>query len=156
MTFFSRLIHNTKQVFSMKNLPWHLLAILLTYILVASGFDWYYFMHTRSQELRAILFPAVLLGSFVPIFLPITLLVIGHWRKNAISLRAVWVLVQAEIIADMLSFFYKTFTGRMGPHFADVGTDISHMFRFGFMRGGYSGAGHHPMQPLPLLLPPRS
>jgi membrane-associated phospholipid phosphatase len=136
MHFFSRLIRNIGLVFSGRNLWWHLLAITLTFVLVISGFDWYYFLHTRSPELRAILFPAVILGAFVPILLPLAFLGIGYCRKNAATIRAGWILVQSQIIALMVSFIYKAFTGRMPPHLADVGTDISRMFRFGFMRGG--------------------
>lgn len=136
MQFFRPLIRNIGRIFSGRNLLWHLLAIGLTYVLVASGFDWFYFVHTRSPELRAILFPAVMLGSFVPILLPIYLLAKGYGRKNAGLIRAFWILVQAQIIAELLSFFYKALTGRIPPRLAEVGTDISHGFQFGFWRGG--------------------
>jgi hypothetical protein len=32
---------------------WHLVAILLTAVLVLSGFDWRYFLATRNPALRA-------------------------------------------------------------------------------------------------------
>jgi membrane-associated phospholipid phosphatase len=136
MKFFRSLLKNMSLLFSRKNIYWHLLAIGLTYVLVVSGFDWFYFVHTRNAELQSVLFPAVILGSFVPIFLPITLLSVGYLEKKTGAVRTGWILVQSELIAMLLSFMYKAFTGRVSPHSAQLGTDVSHMFRFGFMRGG--------------------
>jgi membrane-associated phospholipid phosphatase len=136
MRFFLSLFCNMGQVFSGRNLLWHLVAIVLTYILVVSGFDWFYFVHTRGPEVITILFPAVILGAYVPIFLPLFLLAGGYWNKSANSIRAGWILIQAQLIAELVSFFYKALTGRVSVRFAEVGTDTSRMFRFGFLRGG--------------------
>ena len=136
MFFFKRLIHNVGRCFQGTNLLWHLSAIVLTALLVLGGFDWYYYLHTRAPLLRSILFPAVPLGSMVPIYLPILILAFGVLRKNVISIRAGWVLIQAEVIALFLSFFYKAFTGRIPPRDVVDGVDLSHGFRFGFLRGG--------------------
>ena len=55
---------------------WHLIAIALTLALVLSGFDWQYFLWTRSPMLQAWLFPAVPIGGLVPIALPLVLLML--------------------------------------------------------------------------------
>lgn len=136
MRFLRSLLRSLGRVFSGRRILWHLLAIGLTYVLVVSGFDWYYFAHTRNPGLQSILFPAVMLGSFVPLFLPIYFLATGYVQKKALSIRTGWVLVQAEIVALLLSFIYKAFTGRIPPHMATTGTDISRMFEFGFLRDG--------------------
>ena len=64
-------------------LVWHFVAILLTFILVMSDFDWRYFLATRSAELRAWMWPAVVIGMFLPIYLPLLLLAIGFLARSA-------------------------------------------------------------------------
>ena len=54
-----------------------LAAIVLTFILVISGFDWFYFRCTRSPSLRAWMFPAAPIGDLVPITLPLILVACG-------------------------------------------------------------------------------
>lgn len=52
--------------FSGKNSVLHVVAILGTYLCVASGFDWFYFTHVQSDTLQRILFPAVVIGGILP------------------------------------------------------------------------------------------
>jgi hypothetical protein len=47
---FHRLSRNVFAIFSGRNLLWHALAILLTIVIVTSGFDWTYFRWTRGDE----------------------------------------------------------------------------------------------------------
>jgi hypothetical protein len=114
---------------------WHLLAIALTFILVQSGFDWFYFSSTRSPVLREWMFPSAPIGGLVPLALPPILILSGSITSRArISLTG-WAIGQAALIGSLLSSTYKAFTGRVHPeHF--IGTDISHDFRFGILRGG--------------------
>lgn len=114
---------------------WHLLAIILTLVLVASGFDWCYFCSTRSHELRAWMFPAVIIGQFLPITLPLFLLWMGAVCESAITIRTGWAIGQAALIGWFIASTYKAFTGRPHPPH-DIGLDTSHVFQFGFMRGG--------------------
>ncbi len=115
---------------------WHLLAIALTFILVQSGFDWFYFSSTRSPVLREWMFPAAPIGGLVPLMLPLILILSGFINSNKkISLTG-WAIGQAELIGSLISSVYKAFTGRVHPAMHDAGTDISHVFRFGFLRGG--------------------
>ncbi len=114
---------------------WHLLFIALTFICVASGFDWFYFCSTRSPVLRDLMFPSAPIGALVPLALPLILIVSGYINSHArISLTG-WALGQAAISGSLLSSAYKAFTGRVHPEHI-IGADISHVFRFGFLRGG--------------------
>jgi len=115
---------------------WHLLAIALTFILVQSGFDWFYFCSTRSPVLWAWMIPSAPIGGLVPLALPLILILSGFINSRArISLTG-WAIGQAELIGSLISSAYKTVTGRVHPAMHDVGSDISHDFRFGILRGG--------------------
>jgi membrane-associated phospholipid phosphatase len=52
--------------------------------------------------------------------------------KTSLAARAV---IQAEVIGALVAAAYKAMTGRAHPSHG-VGADISHVFRFGFLRGG--------------------
>jgi len=116
-------------------LVWHLAAILVTLILVLSGFDWRYYLATHSPELRSWMWPAVVLGMFLPIYLPLALLLAGYITRNAGTSLTGWAVAQAELIGALIVVAYKAFTGRAHPAHG-VGPDISHVFHFGFLRGG--------------------
>ena len=114
---------------------WHIIAITLTFILVTSGFDWLYFASTRNPILRSWMFPAVRIGWHLPIVLPPVLLVIGGVCRSAETMLAGWAVGQAEVIGGFVAALYKAITGRTHPpHGASA--DMSHIFQFGFMRGG--------------------
>jgi membrane-associated phospholipid phosphatase len=112
-----------------------IIAITLTFILVTSGFDWLYFASTRNPILRSWMFPAAPIGGLVPIVLPLVLLAIGSIRRNAKASLAAWAVGQAELIGALVAAAYKAVTGRVHPS-RGVGMDISHIFQFGFLRGG--------------------
>ena len=80
---FSTLPRNVIESFKGRMLVFHLAAILLTVAIVLSGFDWQYFLWTRSPILRSWLWPAVPLGGLLPIVLPLTLLVLGSVMRSA-------------------------------------------------------------------------
>jgi len=120
------------------NLLWHFLTIVLTYFIVTSGFDWLYFESSRSSLLRSILFPAVRLGSRVPIIVPPALYVIGKLGRNLKVINTTYALGQSVLIGLLVASFYKAFTGRVHPPrlLTPDTIDISREFRFGFLRGG--------------------
>jgi membrane-associated phospholipid phosphatase len=147
MHFFKRFLSNLKAIFDLKNLAWHLLAITGTYIAVVSGFDWKYYQFFGDHErIFTIMSLATVLGFFVPVLIPLGLLLGGI--KNIKSRIAAFAVIQAELLGVLVSGFYKIFTGRMHPeliepNFFDLGTiyingakNISGHFRFGFLRGG--------------------
>jgi len=133
--FLATLPHNLIGCFASRKIVWHLIAIVFTVILVRSGFDWRYFLVTRSPELRHWMWPAVVLGMFLPMCLPVTVLAVGFIVRNAKITLTGWAVGQAEIIGALITAAYKAFTGRVHPP-REVGTDISHVFQFGFLRGG--------------------
>jgi membrane-associated phospholipid phosphatase len=137
--FFYQLFQNSILSFKGYNLLWHFLAIVLTYIIVACDFDWFYFTSTRIPILRTYLFPAVRMGMVLLVVAPLILLLIGASAKDFKINNTAFALGQAAILGFAISSFYKAFTGRIPPlRFLSHGVlvDTSHGFRLGFMRGG--------------------
>jgi membrane-associated phospholipid phosphatase len=133
--FFSTLLRNIIGCFKGQMILWHVSAIILTFILVTSGFDWFYFRSTRTPVLHSWMFPAAPIGGLVPIILPLVLLAIGRITRSAKVSLAGRAVVHAELIGALVAAAYKAITGRAHPSHG-VGADISHVFRFGFLRGG--------------------
>lgn len=111
------------------------MAIVLTFALVTSGFDWRYFQWTGSPQLRAWMFSAVYIGGLVPIVLPLTLFTLGLLPGGNRIRRTACAVTQAEIIGGIIAAGYKALTGRAHPAHG-VGEDLTHVFHFGFLRGG--------------------
>jgi membrane-associated phospholipid phosphatase len=133
--FLATLPRNLIGCFKGRMIIWHIIAILITFVLVMSGFDWRWFLATRNPALRSWMWPAVVIGMFLPLALPLFLLVFGVIARNAKPRLAGWAIGQAELIGALIVVACKAFTGRAHPSHT-VGTDISHVFHFGFLRGG--------------------
>jgi membrane-associated phospholipid phosphatase len=82
------------------------------------------------------MFPAVHIGGLLPIALPLLLLALGIVTGHALTRQTGWAVSQAEIIGAFVAASYKAFTGRVHPSHGADGPDLSHVFRFGFLRGG--------------------
>jgi membrane-associated phospholipid phosphatase len=149
--FFYKLFENISALYKRKNLLWQLFFCAFTYILVMSGFDWFYYLHTRNPTLQSFLFPAAILGFFVPIILPIIMLFYYLITKNHRTLNSFYAVVQAALLGLGISSFYKVFTGRVAPPLNNLknifidkpisshliaNVDTSHVFHFGFLREG--------------------
>jgi membrane-associated phospholipid phosphatase len=135
MKFFATLPRNIIGCFKGRLILWHVLAILLTVILVTSSFDWFYFRSTREVVAHRWWFPALPIGMFLPMLLPLTLIVCGFIISHPKMSHVGWAIGQAAFIGWFISAAYKFFTGRGHPAHA-VGEDISSVFKFGFYRGG--------------------
>jgi membrane-associated phospholipid phosphatase len=133
--FFVTLPCNLMGCFKGWKLIWHFAAILVTVIFVLSDFDWRYYLATRSPELRSWTWPAVIIGMFLPVYLPLALLVAGYINRNSRTVLTGWAIAQAELLGALIVVVYKAFTGRAHPAHL-VGPDISQVFHFGFLRGG--------------------
>lgn len=133
--FLVTLPRNLSGCFTGWKLAWHLVAILVTVVLVRSGFDWRYFLATRSPELRSWMWPSVVIGGLLPFYLPLALFIAGYINLNLKCVSTGWAVVQAELLGALIVIAYKTFTGRAHPAH-NVGPDISHVFHFGWLRGG--------------------
>jgi membrane-associated phospholipid phosphatase len=81
------------------------------------------------------MFPAVVVGGFLPIFLPLSLIALGLVARTSRIYLVGWAVGQAELIGALIAAGYKAITGRAHPTHT-VGADISHTFRFGLLRGG--------------------
>src|SRR3990167_7639071 len=95
---FHKFFPNIRSCFWGYCLLWQFLAITLTFVIVGSGFDWYYFQFSRSAILDTILFPAVVIGFFLPIIGPFMVLAYGYIRKNVTLIHTAWALGQAGVI----------------------------------------------------------
>lgn len=133
--FIRYFFRNLTAIFHWKNLPWHILAIGLTYLIVITGFDWLYFEFTRFIPVWAWI-PAGAVGAFIPVLLPIGLLLYGRATSNTSKIFLGQALAQAAILGSLVSSSYKFFTGRTPPDLFNTLTDISNSFRFGFGEGG--------------------
>jgi hypothetical protein len=140
---FYRLPKNVVRIFSGWNLGWHFLAIVLTVVIVRSGFEWSYYLATRGDVFLHMALPAIMLGTVVPLLTILTLIIIGGVGKKRRITTTAWALGQAALLGYLISCAYKAFTGRRPPpHFGIFGvngaalTDTSHGFQFGFLRGG--------------------
>ncbi|MFA5925822.1 MAG: phosphatase PAP2 family protein [Parcubacteria group bacterium] len=137
--FFHGFLRNIKSIFWRRNLAWHFSAIAVTYLLAISGFDWRYFLLTRNPALLSFFWPAVEIGAFLPLFGILIFYAVSAAGKNSRAANTALALGQAALLGLLVSDFYKIFTGRPGPPgflTQDFATDISHVFRFGFLRGG--------------------
>ena len=126
---------NLMGCFAGRRIIWHVVAILLTFILVLSGFDWHWFLAAHNPALRSWMWPAVRIGGLLPLALPLFLLIVGFIIQSSRTILAGWAVGQAALLGSLISSTYKAFTGRVHPAHG-VGADISHVFRFGWMRGG--------------------
>jgi len=136
-TILNNFVADVRACYSGKNLLWQLLAVALTYVSVVSGFDWWWYAHTRGAVLQNWLFPAAILGGLLPIVLPVILFFVGKVRKDVWARAAAFMTAKAAIIGLLISSFYKIFTGRIPPPFNSQSMiDISRQFEFGFLRNG--------------------
>ena len=113
----------------------HILAIVLTFVLVVSDFDWSWFCATRSPALQQWMFPAVIIGQLLPVTLPLLLLLIGKLFEKSTAARTGWAIGQAVLIGWFIGAACKAVTGRQHPPHS-LSVDTSHAFHFGFGRGG--------------------
>ena len=137
---FYRFIKNIFEIFNKKNLIWHFLAIVSTYIIVISNFDWIYYKFFTNNQFFYFSFLAATIGGLLPIFLPITILILGKIHKNQKTLNIGFAIGQAVLIGSFVSSFYKFLTGRAHPDFFNIsGINISHSFNLGFFNDVFWG-----------------
>lgn len=135
---FQKFPQNVAGIFRNNNWIWHLVMIGVTFLLVESGFDWWYFQHTRIPLLINIAIIAAPMGFFLPVIAPIAMYTMAGGSKNKLQ-NASLAIAQAGIIATLVTAVYKAFTGRFQPVLIihpPVSVDISEAFHFGFLRHG--------------------
>ena len=121
-----------------RRLPWHLLAVGLTVILVTSGFDGWIAAAAHGTQIRRLAFSAGRIGFWMPIAVPLAILALGWLRRNRRLTSSAWRVAESEVLALGICAAYKALTGRPGPTSVHDGAfdAVSRVFRFGFMRGG--------------------
>lgn len=134
--FFYRIPQNIFTLYKGRNLLWQLLFIALTFILVTSGFDQFWYLSTQGPKVQSFLFPAVIIGFLLPVFGTLAILIVGVVKKNQKIKNTAYALAQAGLLGLGISSLYKVFTGRVGlPHLV-TNIDMSKIFNFGFLRNG--------------------
>lgn len=134
--FFKNSGRNAIAVYRGYNLLWHALAAALTFCIVLSGFDWWFYEATRGAYWKPVVYGAGLSGFFVPVLLPLGIYIYGQITGKARFRRAGAAALQAVVIAWLITALYKTFTGRMHPELVTTLIDNSRDFNFGFFRNG--------------------
>jgi membrane-associated phospholipid phosphatase len=136
--FFQTLPGNIIRCFKGWMMVWHVAAIRLTFILVDSGFDGWFFNFTNNADLKSCMFWAARIGFFVPIILPPSVLFYGAIFKKGGAMRLGFAITQSEILGSVISSTYKAFTGRAHPPLHDLhpAADASRVFHFGLLQGG--------------------
>ena len=118
------------------NWVWHIAAITLTFVLVTTNADWYYFVNARSMPVRYLFFPALFFGGILPLLVLLYLLISGYITKSEMRKTLALAMGQAVCIGGFIAAFYKAFTGRIQPNIRDITTNISRNFNFGFLKNG--------------------
>src|SRR5262245_56175808 len=98
--FFSTLPRNIIGCFKGRMVLWHLLAIGVTVVCVLSGFDWQYYLATRSPVLWRWMIPSAPIGMFLPILLPLGLLIVGAIIEHPRTVGVGWAIGQAELMGS--------------------------------------------------------
>lgn len=139
LSFFSKLPKNIAGTFRNNNWVWHLVMMGVTFLLVESRFDWWYYEVTRIPLLIQIAMPAAAVGALLPILAPLGMYIIGMVKKEQRTKIAAVAVAEAGMIALLISSTYKAFTGRFQPQLVahpPLTVDISEAFHFGFLRHG--------------------
>ncbi len=135
-TLFYRLGRHFIASFFPRTLSFHIAAMSLTYMLVMSGFDWWYFRSVQVVWLDRLLFPAVVIGGLFPLLVPLMLALIARVTRTHSLAHSASALGQAALLGVVISSLYTVFTGRLQPDLSNTITDISHHFQFGFLNHG--------------------
>jgi hypothetical protein len=139
---FYRLPQNVIGIFKGRNLLWLALAVVLTMVIVMSGFDWSYYQSTRGEMFFRLARPAIRLGGLLPLLVPLILLLAGEAVKNRRVITTAWALGQAALLGYVISCCGKALTGRRPPPFRMSAInhvtliDSSHGFQLGLLKGG--------------------
>jgi len=129
LNLFHGFFRNLLQIFSWKNLRWHVLAIILTYLIFMSGIDRGYYNFFRHSFLYPVSFSAAILGSLVPLLFPLMLFLVASLKNNSKLFNTAFATGQAAMLGSLISSFYKSLTGRGYPPHLD--------FHFSWFQGGF-------------------
>jgi membrane-associated phospholipid phosphatase len=136
---FYKIFTNITRCYRGRYLFFQVVMVVLTYMLVVSGFDWWYFKNTAMLGTSALFFLPALIGFFVPVVVPFSLLLVGYIKKSSLLKNTAFALGQSALLGVGISSLYKVFTGRIPHSFRELTislVDTSHQFQFGLYRAG--------------------
>lgn len=139
ITLFTQYVWFLRQLLSWRLLPFYLLAIGATFILVQSGLDWKYLVWINEHNLNVLLYTSDSLGFLVAILLPLVLYTLARYFKHSTYQLYAAAVTYCVILGFTVSTFIKMFTGRTSPPHRHHGEELilidnSYAFNFGFMR----------------------
>jgi membrane-associated phospholipid phosphatase len=133
--FFSTFLPHLIKSFTGKRFFLHVLAIVLTYFILNSGFDWWWYVHASQSSYERFFYSAIFLGAVLPLLVPLAFILLGLRRDKRLHMTG-WALGQAGLLGSTISSLYKALTGRVQPTHASYAVDVSHSFNFGWMEHG--------------------
>ena len=95
-------------VFAPRRLPWHLLAVGLTVILVTSGVDGWVAATAHGTQIRRLTFSAGRIGFWMPIAGPLAMLALGWLRRERRLRTSAWRVAESEVLALGICAAYAT------------------------------------------------
>ncbi|MDR2444485.1 MAG: phosphatase PAP2 family protein [Spirochaetaceae bacterium] len=121
-------------------------AMMGTYVMIDSGFDWHYNRAVYSnQTLIYSSYPALFIGYIMPFALPVSFYLFGRDKRDQKLQTAGLALGQSLLLSIAYSYVLKCITGRISPGIADVldhkrsynTADYSNQFDWGFGKRGF-------------------
>lgn len=127
------------QIFSVRYLPLHAVAIIATVLIVTTGLDWVYLVYVLETFPSWILFVADMFGLAIPIFLLLLSIGVLVLKKNVWHRACALAMLYSITLGFTLSTIIKVFTGRTSPPHRHHGVELvlidnSHAFNFGFLK----------------------
>lgn len=136
--FIREILFNIARCLHPRNWLYYLLGAGLGYALIHKGIDWNWFQFfSLHHEFQYVLIGAAIIGMIMPAIGPIILFK-GMRRQDKKLIESGRALIQAVMIALLISSVIKAFTGRFPPEPFSRSTveDFSNHLRFGFLEGG--------------------
>lgn len=129
-------------VFAPRYLAYHLAAVVLTWLIITTGFDWYYFEAIRNSSYYLVFvylsLAAGMVGFFLPLTLPIITVAVGYIKRDYKLIYTAFAIATAGFVVSIVAGGYKALTGRAHPLLWDAGPlrDTTHDFAFGLFNNG--------------------
>ena len=107
-------------LFHYRYLPYYIFVAILTYMIVASWFDWQYnlWVHKNINTKIEILWTADILGFIVGLLLPLLSLCVWLWTRKILYQKIFQLSLYTIALSLLASTFFKALIGRESPpHF---------------------------------------
>lgn len=137
-SFLIQYLQFVRRLVSWRLLPFYLIGMSSTFLLVQTGIDWRYVVWIYEHELNTVLHIADGVGFLIAILLPLVLYAVARYTKKTLHQLYATAVAYCVILGFTVSTFIKMFTGRTSPPHQHRGEELilldnSHAFNFGFM-----------------------